>query len=278
MDDTQLTTHSADQTLPRGRRSAALGAGLTAIILAATACGSAEKEEPRATAGAVDLSTSSPAVPSPAPEAAVSTQEPARSGTLDVSGEGVAGVSFGTAVDEANAVLIDRLGQPDATLDPERYSRTEGEDGWYELAGDPLSLSWDHRVVSVSCWGGFCAIFGGDTSDTLALRGWELADFNRWYSSPAPGDTGQPDVRLEGSGVTLGDTWKKLKRAYPDIVSGGAEGGTLGVSNTPWPAIYDGAAEWRLSGVWDYENPSRVPADSVVTRLSGGEGPEPGCC
>ena len=264
---------TAAQRVSRINHRAAVGAGFIALVLGLAACSSAEETPARAADPAV--TSSAPSLEA-TPEATLATAEASES--LEVSGEGVAGVDFGTAIDAANAVLIDRLGQPDATVGPERYSRTEGEEGWYEFGGDPISLSWDYRVVSVSCWGGFCALFGGDAAENLALRGWELADFNRWYSSPAPDDTGQPDVRLEGTGITLGDSWKKLKQAYPDIVSGGAEGGTLGVSNTPWPAIFDGAAEWRLSGYWDYEHPSKVPADSVVTRLSGGEGPEPGCC
>jgi hypothetical protein len=52
----------------------------------------------------------------------------------------------------------------------------------------------------------------------------------------------------------------------------------VAVKNTPWADVSDGAAGWRLSGQWDHTRPSQAPDGAVVTRLSGDEGPEPGCC
>jgi hypothetical protein len=52
----------------------------------------------------------------------------------------------------------------------------------------------------------------------------------------------------------------------------------VAVHDTPWTGVFDGVAGWRLSGSWDYTHPFRAPADAVVTRLSGDEGPQPGCC
>ena len=87
-----------------------------------------------------------------------------------------------------------------------------------------------------------------------------------------------PDVRLADTGIGLGDSWKRLHAAYPRTVVTGAEGASLAVQKTPWPGIFDGVAGWRLSGIWDFERPTHVPGGAVVTRLSGGQGPEPGCC
>ncbi len=197
---------------------------------------------------------------------------------LEVSGDGVDGASFGTDRDDAMATLTGLLGRPSVAVGPTRYSPIEGEDGFYEVADDPISPSWQYPVASVSCWADFCAIFGGDTADALSLRGWELGVYNRWDTTSTTGDADRPAVRLAGTGITLGDTWESLREAYPAVVPGGAEGGSLGISDLPWSAIFDGAGEWRLSGSWDPAHPSKVPDTSVVTRLSGGEGPEPGCC
>ena len=91
-------------------------------------------------------------------------------------------------------------------------------------------------------------------------------------------DLPRSDVRLAGTGIRLGDSWERLHAAYPDVVVSGAEGSTVAVRNTPWAVVFDGVAGWRLSGPWDYTHPARAPAGAVVTRLSAGEGPEPGCC
>ena len=255
---------------------------VAAVMVALTACGSPDRTPTRAESAAEPETTSAPALdPAPPPTSDGSgggSVDVPVGGSLDVSGDGVGGVAFGTGADETRAALTEALGDPDLTLGPSRYSRIPGADGWYERAGDEISPSWRYRVASVSCWGRFCAIFGGGREGSLRLRGWELADHNRWDDSGTSGAGAEPDVRLVDTGITLGDSWETLQAAYPGTVAEGAEGASLGVGNTPWPAIFDGAAGWRLSGAWDYEHPTKVPAGAVVTRLSGGEGPEPGCC
>lgn len=255
------------------RPRAALGAGLAALAFGMAACGSPEAPLP----GLEESARPSSRSPSP-PSTPEPTTSEAGSSALMVSGDGVGAAPYGTGIDEALTMLTERLGEPDDVVEPQRYLRIDGRDRWYEDAGDPLSPSWPYRVATRTCWDSFCAIFGGDTVSALALRGWELSSLDQRPASPGPTDAAGPGVRLEGSGITLGDSWTQLQAAYPDVVSAGAEGSSLRVDNTPWPAIFDGAGAWRLSGSWDYEHPSRVPPGSVVTRLSGGEGPEPGCC
>ena len=167
------------------------------------------------------------------------------------------------------AAVTDRLGEPDSSDGPQRYVRIAGHQGWYEVAGDPISPSWRYRVTSSACWGDLCLVFGGRDADTLLLRGWTLMRLR---------GASDVDVRLKRTDIRLGDTWRKLHAAYPDTTVGGAEGASLAVHDTPWSGIFDGVAEWRLSGQWDYTHPHRVPPRAKVTRLSGGEGPEPGCC
>ncbi len=199
-------------------------------------------------------------------------------GPLDVSGSGVGTQPFGTDADEVVAAVSAQLGEPDLTLGPQRYVRVPGSDGWFEVADDPLSPSWQYPITSVSCWGVLCLIFGGDSPDLLQLRGWELAQHRRWSGFGEAKDPRLPDVRLAGTGIRLGDSWKRLHAAYPRTVVGGAEGASVAIQNTPWTGVFDGVAGWRLSGQWDYSRPAQAPDGAVVTRLSGGEGPEPGCC
>ncbi len=199
-------------------------------------------------------------------------------GPLDVSGSGVGTQPFGTDADEVLAAVAARFGEPDLTVGPQRYFRISGSDAWYEAADDPLSPSWQYPITAVTCWDRLCLIFGGDAADTLQLRGWELAQHRRWSGSEEPRDLHSPDVLLARTGIGLGDSWKRLHAAYPGTVIGGAEGASVAVHNTPWTGVFDGVAGWRLSGSWDYTHPTQAPAGAVVTRLSGGEGPQPGCC
>lgn len=203
---------------------------------------------------------------------------PAADGPLDVSGTGVGAQPFGTDADEVTVALAARFGEPDLTVGPRSYFRIPGHHGWYEDDDDPISPSWQYPVTSASCWGPFCVIFGGDEADTLQLRGWELSQYRRGSGSEEPQGGESPDVRLVETGLRLGDSWEQLHADYPETVPGGAEGASMAVQNTPWTGVSDGVAGWRLSGIWDYTHPHRAPAGAVVTRLSGGEGPQPGCC
>lgn len=217
-------------------------------------------------------SSSDPASISSAPSATVVV------GPLDVSGSGVGTQPFGTDADEVLAAVTARLGEPDLTVGPQRYFRIPGSDAWYEAADDPLSPSWPYPTTSVTCWDTLCLIFGGDAADTLQLRGWELAQHRRWSGFEEGKDLHSVDVHLARTGIGLGDSWKRLHAAYPGTVIGGAEGASVAVHNTPWTGVFDGVASWRLSGQWDFSHPTQAPAGAVVTRLSGGEGPQPGCC
>lgn len=221
---------------------------------------------------APDVAT--PATPTPTPQGGTDAAAP-----LELSGGAVGHQAFGSDAGTVRATVTARLGEPDVTVGPERWSRRPGGgDTWVQDPTDPTSPGWGYATFSVSCWQTFCLFFGGEDADSLRLRGWELAEYRRW--SP-PGDaegSALPAVRLAGSGIRLGDSWRKLHAAYPGTVTAGAEGASLAVRKTPWPTIFDGVAGWRLSGQWDHQHPSRVPQDAVVTRLSGGEGPEPGCC
>lgn len=214
-------------------------------------------------------------LPGPASDPSASTTVV---GPLGVSGSGVGTQSFGTASEEVLAAVAALFGAPDLTVDPQRYARIPGRRAWFEVADDPLSPSWRYPVISVTCWGVLCLIFGGDEADALQLRGWELAQHRRWSGFEKIRDLRMPDVRLAGSEIGLGDSWKRLHAAYPNTLVGGAEGASVAVQNTPWPVVSDGVAGWRLSGAWDSSRPSQAPAGAVVTRLSGGEGPQPGCC
>jgi hypothetical protein len=216
-------------------------------------------------------------VPAPAGPTSASTP-PARNLALAVSGAGVGAEPFGADADQVRAAVTERLGAPDLALGPEQYSHVAGTGRWVRDGADPMSPGWRYRVTSVSCWGGFCVIFGGDDAASLRFRGWELSTHNRWAPSGGAETASPIGVRLAGSGVGLEDGWEKLHAAYPHTTGGGGEGASLVVKDTPWPGISDGVGAWRLSGAWDYQHPSHVPANAVVTRLSAGEGPEPGCC
>ncbi len=206
------------------------------------------------------------------------TESNSTEGPFEVSGSGVGAHPFGTDAEDVLAAAVARFGEPEITVGPQRYIRLPGSDAWFEDADDAISPSWRYPVAYVTCWGVLCLVFGGDETDALQLRGWELAQHRRWSEFEQMEDLQRPDVRLAGSGIGLGDSWEKLHAAYPRTVVGGAEGATVAVQRTPWAGVFDGVAGWRLSGQWDSARPTRAPDDAVVTRLSGGEGPEPGCC
>lgn len=196
-----------------------------------------------------------------------------RTVTVEVSADAVGDQEFGAERDDVVQTLTRRLGEPDRTEGPTRFSRIEGHRGWFEHAGDPISPAWDYQYAARSCWGELCLVFGGDGADDLRLLGWALA---RPDADP-PADPAY-DVRLADTGIGLGDTWGEVREAYPDTIVNGGEGASLTIRDLPWPAFTDGVGEWRLTGVWDFDHPHRAPADAEVIRLSAGQGPEPGCC
>jgi hypothetical protein len=160
---------------------------------------------------------------SPEPRSAPSARSaPDVAGALEVSGKGVGPHTFGTDAEEVLAAVSARFGEPDLSLGPQHYDRVPGSDAWFEDGGDPLSPSWRYPVTSVACWGVLCLILGGADADSLKLRGWELAQRRRWSGFDEMPDLRVPDVRLAGTGVRLGDSWKRLHAAYPRTVVGGA--------------------------------------------------------
>ncbi len=214
----------------------------------------------------------------PDPAGVPSSPSTPAAGALTVSGSSVGSQPFGTKAEEVVAAVTARFGDPDVDLGPQRYFRIPGSAGWFEDPDDPLSPQWRYPVTSVTCWGRLCLTFGGDEADAVQLRGWALGQYQLWSQPDELTDPRSPDVRLAGSGIGLGDSWQRLHAAYPGTVVRGAEGASLAIDKTPWAGISDGVAGWRLSGLWDSSNPAKVPPGAVVTRLSGGEGPEPGCC
>ncbi|MCB0906915.1 MAG: hypothetical protein KDB63_07345 [Nocardioidaceae bacterium] len=193
--------------------------------------------------------------------------------TLEVSGHAVGGQGFGSAQAEVVATLTGRLGEPDVSEAPSRFSRIPGHEGWFEVAGDTISPAWAYEYAARTCWGELCLVFGGDRAGDLRLRGWELAR----DSEKTPAETSY-DVRLAGSGIALGDSWETVRAAYPGTVVDGGEGASLTIRDLPWPGFTDGVGAWRLTGTWDFDHPHRAPPDAVLIRISAGEGPEPGCC
>ncbi len=219
-----------------------------------------------------DATAASPTVSAPSASTAPT------GGRLEVSGSGVGAHRFGADADEVVADLTARYGDPDESVGPQQYVRIAGHQGWYEVADDPISPSWRYPVVSVSCWSVLCVVLGGQEADSLQLRGWTLVTADRGSGAGRADGLRAADVRLADSGIRLGDTWGELHAAYPDTVAAGGEGASLTVRELPWAGVFDGVGEWRLSGQWDHERPDFAPDDAVVTRLSAGEGPQPGCC
>ena len=221
-----------------------------------------------------------PTAPDPAPTRVQAPEGPPEEApvAVTVARTAVGESSFGDPREDTVSALTEHLGEPDLQVPPQQFEQVDDRGEWYESADDQISPRWAHPVFSATCWDGLCVMFGGPSTAELALRGWELSTYNRW--SPEVRETGAPEpgVVLAGSEITLGDPWTALHAAYPTTRLGWAEGGTLGVEGAPWRTIFDGVDGWRVSGYADRHHPDRAPDDAVVTRLSAGEGPEPGCC
>ena len=274
------TTTAPARTTRLGRRLAT-GAVLAATLGLLAACGSqdvaggvaAQDPAPASDSASPTNAPVAAASPTPAPDS-----PPVADPAVELSGTTVGDNGFGDARAATVAALTDRLGEPTATVEPQRFEQIDGSGPWYQSGGDNLSPAWDYPVFATTCWDGFCVLFGGEAADDLELRGWELATYNRWHETRKDAGVPEPGVALAESGVTLGDSWERLHAAYPRTETHWAEGAAVGVGGTPWATIFDGVDGWRMSGFVDYEHPERTPDDSVVTRLSAGEGPEPGCC
>ncbi len=225
-----------------------------------------------------DGRSSAPDVAVPAPNP-TGSPGPAPRGPVPVGRGSAGGLPFGAGRDEVVATLTARLGAPDVTVEPTVYARIPGQTGWFAEGADSLSPSWAYRVAAVTCWQQFCVIFGGGAPDELVLRGWELSEYVRWGDDPGPvSEPQEPEVWLADSTTGLGDSWVRLSSIYPRLRVAGGEGASVSVRNLPWRGIFDGVGEWRLSGQWDPARPTEAPPGARITRLSAGEGPEPGCC
>ncbi|MCD4536262.1 hypothetical protein LRP67_19395 [Nocardioides sp. cx-169] len=260
-------TLDLDHVIARGtrrravRRAVTAGAGLAATLMIGT--GFAYVAMPG------DTDTAPPATVEPTPTIR-RTAAPLRG-----SGTGIGEWSFGDAAGEVITEMTRSFGAPDWDS---AWDQLEPAPAGFAVDGDdPLSPSWDHRQARTVCWQSLCAAFGGETVKAATFRGWELARSPSW-NDYEPVDATQPQIRLADSGIALGDTWAELSAAYPDVVPGGGEGASLTIDDPPWPGIFDGVGEWRLSGTWDSSRPRYAPPGAEVTRMSAGEGLEPGCC
>ena len=200
-----------------------------------------------------------------------------RAPLLTANDEGLGEWRFG---DQAAPVLADMtewFGPADYDPGWDEFVQDPADGRWYGDGADPLSPAWEHRFFRVACWQSLCSLFGGPSEAEATFRGWELSRWQAW-NGYADVDESEPRIALEGSGIQLGDTWSDFREAYPQAVAGGGEGNSLVIDNPPWPGIFDGVWAWRLDGTWDSNRPRYAPGDSVITRMSGGTGPEPGCC
>ena len=272
-----MSRRPRDRQASWGRRAGVPVAVAVVVAVALVAAGAAGlgRLVAQDSAGTSSATAGSPSVPSVTPAApARSTRTATR--PLAVSGVGVGRQRFGAGADAVVAAVSARLGEPDTTGTPRSATsgspvRTAGS----RTVGTRSPRAGGTGFTSVTCWDVLCLVFGGADRKGLRLRGWVLAE---------RGGAGveQPlhpvDVHLAGTGLRLGDRWERLHAAYPGTVVAGGEGASVTVRGTPWPGVSDGVGDWRLSGAWDYTRPAQAPAGARVTRLSGGEGPEPGCC
>lgn len=196
---------------------------------------------------------------------------------LSASATGLGPWDFGEPATSVLPEMDEWFGSSDIDTSWLEFHRLPGYDGWFE--GDQLSGSWAYPVFRAVCWQALCALFGGTSSGVAAFRGWELSTFHYWGDGYREvEDSSEPRIALEASEIQLGDTWTDFHEAYPSAVPGGGEGGSLVIDNPPWPGVFDGVWGWRMSGQWDFQRPKYAPPDATITRMSGGEGPEPGCC
>ncbi|WP_134764697.1 hypothetical protein [Nocardioides sp. 1609] len=257
---------------PRRTRAAALAALAAVLVpLALAGCGGEDDVRPRDDGRAGPGARATTVVGTEPPASA--TPAAAR---MTASDDGLGGWAFGDAAEPALEAMTGELGAADVDTGWEEFRRLEGHAGWYR-DDDPLSDSWRHRYFRAACWASLCSIFGGSSPATATFLGWEVSDFRRWDEDDDPDPTG-PRIALEGSGIRLGDTWADFRAAYPGARAGGGEGASLVIGAPPWPGIVDGVGAWRMSGSWDADRPTWAPDHAVVTRMSGGVGPAPGCC
>lgn len=200
-----------------------------------------------------------------------------RAPMLTTNDDGLGEWQFGDTAAPALADMTEWFGQPDYDPGWDEFVQNPADGRWYAGGVDPLAPAWEHRFFRVACWQSLCSLFGGPSEAKATFRGWELSRWQSW-NGYADVDESEPRIALEGSGIQIGDTWSDFKEAYPQAVPGGGEGNSLVIDNPPWPGIFDGVWAWRLEGAWDPNRPRNAPADAAITRMSGGTGPEPGCC
>jgi hypothetical protein len=200
-----------------------------------------------------------------------------RAPMLKADGGGLGEWQFGDPAAPVLAGMTEWFGPPDYDPGWDEFEQGASDGRWYGDGQDPLSPAWEHPFFRVACWQSLCSLFGGPSEADATFRGWELSRWQAW-NGYADVDASEPRIALAGSGIQIGDTWSDFTDAYPQAAPGGGEGNSLVIDNPPWPGIFDGVWAWRLDGVWDPAQPMQAPADSEITRMSGGTGPEPGCC
>jgi len=177
------------------------------------------------------------------------------------------------------------FGPSDSDSGPEEFHRLAGDppagasaNDFYRDPGDDwLGEHWEWRWHRLVCWDTLCLNLGGVANDQLALTGWQLqaANYDVAWQPGVELDPGSADVALADTGIRLGSSWADVQAAYPGVVAAGGEGNSLWVRQLPWEAI---SGQWRLSGHWDSRRPEFAPEDAQLILLSGGSGPELGCC
>lgn len=264
------------------------------LTVALMACGNSGNSDsvviatsvPTATSDVAETTTSkAPAttVAPPPSTAALTTAPPTTAPAptaLQVSGNRVGEFDFGTDSDRVISGLQARFGSPTEDSGWQRFLSTAelsepeyGEAGKFYEDDDHLGASWRYRSHRRVCWKTLCLEFGGNSEGNGELRGWDLS--LPYDQSASPADL---DVEIAGSGIRLGSTWGQVQAAYPGLTVSGGEGGSLTIMDPPFPGFFDGAGVWRLTGRSDSANPNSAPPSSTISRLTGGEGPEPGCC
>ncbi len=267
----------------RSRRHRRLLAGSSAIAVVLTVVGlnivlddSTDETRPVDVVGETSTTIESTSTSS------TTSTEPVHT-TLAVTGGSVGANPFGVPAERAADDVRSILGDPDADSGWMRWWSPDemdqppigGEGRFFASQVDDLGPSAPYRWVRNVCWDGFCIHLGGSSELDRTLRGWSLS---AEHDSPPPDPSSMP-VTLTSGNLTLGSSWAEVQAAFASATAVGAEGLSIAIEGLPFPTINDGVGGWRLEGLSPPAPDQPEPEPSArLTRLSAGEGPEPGCC